>query len=855
MGLRPGFIAVVLAGAIALSIGLYVLVSSNNSQAEAARNTTKPSGLTPPTYVTPPTISPIITPPTIASVAVVSKPAVVEPVVPPTPVFVAPPPKPVVLPVVEPMPIVPEPVAVALPPTTFDEKIKPYLTKYCTGCHNSEKNAGGVALDTFMNETHAKKDRKTWETVHKVITAGEMPPKKKTQPAKPENDLVLAWVNSIIRVDCAVPKDPGRVTIRRLNRSEYNNTIRDLCGVDFKPADDFPSDDVGYGFDNIGDVLSLQPLLIEKYMSAADRILDAAITIVEPLKSTKRAFRNTEVVVVPRDARSKDEKPKILFTAEGVAYLERLNFPATGSYTIKVRAYGSSPDDTKPQLVIRVDNKDQKSFDVTGSEDKPGDFTITMNMDEGNHRVAATFANPSDTKKLEGKKPRSLGISGIEVEGPIGGAPRPLPASSKTILTTIPNADITKIVAAEKTLAEFARRAYRRPVKPEEVTRLMKLFDMGEKESFDKAIRLPLKAVLVSPHFLFRIEEDPKNPDETKQIGEFELATRLSYFLWSTMPDDELYRLAEKGELRKPGVLDEQVRRMLKSPKAVALTENFAGQWLMLRNLRSLSPDTGRFPTWDDALRNAMIRETELFFEHIVKNDRKVTELLDADYTFINERLARHYGIPNVRGSAFREVKLTDGRRGGILTMGSVLTVTSNPTRTSPVKRGKWVLENLLGIQPPPPAPDVPELPPVGQLKGTLRQQMEQHRANAACAVCHNKLDPLGFGLENFDGIGTWRDQDNKQPIDASGVLPDGGKFNGPAELRKILLGKSDEFRRCLADKLLTFALGRGLEYYDKCVLDDLTKQLKAEDDKFSALVMAIVKSDAFQKRRGKRTE
>ena len=364
-----------------------------------------------------------------------------------------------------------------------------------------------------------------------------------------------------------------------------------------------------------------------------------------------------------------------------------------------------------------------------------------------------------------------------------------------------------------------------------------------------------MKAVLCSPHFLFRIEEDPKEPDGVRTINDFEFATRLSYFLWSTMPDEELFRLAERGELRKPGVLEAQVRRMLRDPKVRALSENFAGQWLQLRNLKTAAPDQGYFPNWDDALRGAMAREAELFFEHVVQDDRSILEFLDADYTFVNDRLAKHYGIPGVSGSDFRKVRLPDNRRGGVVTMASTLTVTSNPTRTSPVKRGKWILENVLGTPPPPPAPDVPELPPTGELKGTLRQQMEQHRANPSCAVCHAKLDPLGFGLENFDAIGGWRTADNKQPIDPSGVLPDGAKFEGPAELRKVLLGKSDLFRRCLAEKLLTFGLGRGLEYYDKCAVDGVVKKASSGDDRFSALVLAIVQSDPFQKRKGKRSE
>jgi hypothetical protein len=364
-----------------------------------------------------------------------------------------------------------------------------------------------------------------------------------------------------------------------------------------------------------------------------------------------------------------------------------------------------------------------------------------------------------------------------------------------------------------------------------------------------------MKAVLVSPHFLFRIEEDPKNPDEVRLLNDFELATRLSYFLWSSMPDEELFQLAEKGQLRQPGVLEAQVRRMLKDPKAKALSENFAGQWLQLRNLQTLQPDKGLFPAWDELLRQSMIREAELYFEYVVQNDRSILEFLDSNYTFVNGRLARHYGIPNVQGLEFVRVTLPDNRRGGVITMGSTLTVTSNPTRTSPVKRGKWILENILGTPPPPPAPDAPELPPVGQLKGTLRQQMEQHRQNPSCAVCHAKLDPLGFGLENFDAIGAWRATDNKQPIDASGVLPGGEQFNGPAELRQVLLGKADQFRRCFAEKLLTYALGRGLEYYDKCAVDEIVAATKAQQDRFSALVLAIVKSDPFQKRKGKRSE
>jgi mono/diheme cytochrome c family protein len=741
---------------------------------------------------------------------------------------------------------------------TFDEKIKPFLATYCNACHNAEKNAGGVALDVYLIEAHARKDRKVWESVHQKVAAGDMPPKKKSQPGKDEKAVFLNWIEtSLTKVDCTAPKDPGRVTLRRLNRVEYNNTIRDLCGVDFKPAEDFPSDDVGYGFDNIGDVLSLQPILLEKYMAAADKILNTAIASLAGIRSEKQTQRTQQLQVTPRSAKIKEQNErgrdvfKIELKTDGAAFIEKFHFPADGEYYVRVRAWGKADGGEAPKVALRVDGKDVKVASVSAAQGKPETVEGKLRVENGERRIAAVLTNPSDTRG------RVLGIDAIEVEGPIGGGSRPLPDSTKLILVTIPKADGEKVAAAEKILSGFARRAYRRPVKPDELQRLMRLYTLadGEGEPFEVAIKLPLKAVLVSPNFLFRVEDDPKDPDAGRLLNDFELASRLSYFLWSTMPDDELSHLAERGELRKPGVLEGQVRRMLKDPRSSALVENFAGQWLMLRNIRSLSPDRGHFRDWDEELRGAMIRETELFFEHVVRDDRSVLEFLDANYTFVNGRLARHYEIPGVRGPEFVKVTLPDNRRGGIVTQASVLTVTSNPTRTSPVKRGKWVYENILGLTAPPPAPDVPELPPVGQLKGTLRQQMEQHRANPNCAVCHAKLDPLGFGLENFDAIGKWRDTDNRQKIDASGVLPGGEKFSGPAELRKVLLGKADGFRHCLAEKLMTYALGRGLEYYDKCTLDEVVTKLTRGGDKFSVLVSSIVESDPFQKRRGKRSD
>lgn len=758
------------------------------------------------------------------------------------------------------------PGAAAQPPATapaapaedpaFKQKVQPFLTKYCVSCHKGDNPKAGLTLDAYQSEAHARKDRKNWLAVQHVIAAGEMPPKNKPQPTKEEKEFFLTWIEtSMTKVDCSpnVVKDPGRVTIRRLNRAEYNNTIRDLCGVDFKPADDFPADDVGYGFDNIGDVLSFQPILLEKYMAAADKVLGAALAVPEVAKSGKQAFRPQNILVIPRSAKT-GQPPKIVFTSEGSGFLEKFNFPAGGDYTVRFRASGTNVGGEFPKATVRVDGKDIQTFAVDAEPGKAKVYEAKGRFAAGEKRVAVAFTNAFEDKAA--KKFREFALELIEIEGPANPVPPPEPASMKLLLVARPGATLKDRDAAQQVLTAFARRAYRRPVKPDEVARLMRLYDAAAKDDpFPAALKLPMKAVLVSPHFLYRIEEDPKNPNDVRTISDFEFATRLSYFLWSSMPDEELFALAAKNELRAPAVLEAQVRRMLKDPKARALSANFAGQWLQLRSLETLAPDKGYFPAWDDALRKAMAGEAEAFFEHVVQADRPITDFLDADYTFVNERLARHYGIGGVTGTEFRKVQLPDARRGGVVTMASTLTVTSNPTRTSPVKRGKWILENVLGTPPPPPAPDVPELPPTGQLKGTLREQMEQHRSNPSCAICHQKLDPLGFGLENFDAVGGWRSQDNKKNIDASGELPGGLKFNGPGELRKVLLGKADQFRVCFAEKLLTFGLGRGLEYYDKCALDGIVSASKAGGDTFSAVVLAVVRSDPFQKRKGKRSD
>ncbi len=595
---------------------------------------------------------------------------------------------------------------------TFSKDVQPLVARYCYGCHGNGKSLGGVVLDKYKDEDSVQKKLKLWEKAADNVRSGNMPPDGKPHPTLDELDLLNTYFDTaVFKVDCANgKKDPGRVTIHRLNRAEYNNTVRDLVGVDFNPANDFPIDDAGYGFDNIGDVLSMPPILLEKYLAAAEQVVD-------------RAFQSPEL------------KKKLL--------------------------------------------------------------------------------NPPPNPKFEKEK---------------GG---------------------------RAVLRAFAERAYRRPATDSELKRMQRLVDSAQKsgDGYDKGIQLAMEAVLVSPHFLFRIEMGAENekPTDFYGINDWELATRLSYFLWSTMPDEELFALARDGKLRKDDNLDKQVRRMLKDPKAAALVENFFDQWLQIRGLKTFTPNPEQFPTFNEPLRTAMQKETELFCGHVIKEDRSLLDFLDADYTFVNERLAKHYGMEGVQGDDFQKVTIKDNRRGGVLTQASILAITSNPTRTSPVKRGKWILENILGTPPPPPPPSVPELKEGNEaaLSGTLRQRMEQHRADPNCATCHQRMDPLGFGFENFDAIGAWRTQEGKHAIDASGVLPGDVKFNGPAELRAILKKRGGAFGRCLTEKMLTYALGRGMERYDKCTLDEIAKNLAKENYKFSSLVLEIVKSDAFQKRRG----
>ena len=762
--------------------------------------------------------------------------------------------------------------------------IVPLVAKYCGDCHAGEKAEAKLDLvhhkDGMLAALH---DRKVCCKVMNKRARTRCRRADGEQPSEAQGDTIVRWIdNELAKPVPYAAQDPGRVTIRRLNRAEYNNTIRDLIGVDFKPADDFPTDDVGYGFDNIGDVLSLSPLLFEKYLAAAERILDEAIIVPSPgatpptktFEVGKLSF--TGPPGIARNGTRRLIKNGDLFTDWTVR--------RPGEYKLQVRASPRNAGTEAPRMVIKLDGKELKAFDVRSPRGFGALYDATAKLSIGQHRLAVGFTNefhdPGETDPR--RQDRALLVNIVQVVGPLApNDPATFPETHQRIFFCRPDGDnpsaSERADCAKKIITRFASRAYRRPATENELTRLMKFFDDADKDGqpLEGAVKAALTAVLVSPRFLFRVEIDaqPDNAQANNQSGnsqtggkaepaaaakhsisDYELASRLSYFLWSSMPDDELFRLCLRGELRKGDKLKQQVRRMLKDPKAQALVDNFASQWLQTRRLAIVTPDRNEFPDFDEELRTAMRRETELFFSHVMSEDRSVLDFLSADYTWANERLARHYGISGVSGDDFRRVSLAGTHRGGVMTQAAVLTLTSNPARTSPVKRGKWVLETLLGTPPPPPPMAVPALPEGKQaaLTGTVRQRLEQHRADPICAACHKVMDPLGFALENFDPVGNWRTTDGNFPIDAKGTLPGGKTFDGIDGLREILLARKDQFCRCLAEKMLTYALGRGLEDYDDAAVDQIAHACASANYRFSSLMIAVVESAPFQQRRGK---
>jgi hypothetical protein len=740
------------------------------------------------------------------------------------------------------------------------------VTQYCVGCHNIKTKTAGIALDKldFANVGPAAE---TWEKVLRKVRTGEMPPPGLPRPQKFAAASFSTWLEQALDGSAAANPNPGRPAVHRLNRAEYSNVIRDLLALDIKPGNLLPVDDSGYGFDNIADVLTLSPALLERYMSVARQVSSVAVGDLKmkpaeeqylPLRDPPSNFRRPT-----RLERVSDDLP---FNSRGGLSFQHY-FPVDAEYVVRIKVTGNT---AAPSYDLRLPVKaGLRTVGVTFLRESPKAEAEAppSRLGGGPPGDPPPLGPPVEMDlRLDGAKaqrfeiPERVGartdVASVVVGGPYNATGRGETPSRDRIFVCRPADAAGEEACARKILSRVARRAFRRPVTDSDVRPLMGFYQRGRREGdFDTGIQKALGAMLMSPDFLFRVEQDPKGaaPGTAYRISDHELASRLSFFLWSSIPDGELLKLADEGKLKDSAILRQQVSRMLKDTKSQALVSNFAGQWLQLRNLETAKPDPEIFSNFDESLRKSFRQETEMFFESILRENRSVLDLLDANYTFLNERLAEHYGVPKIYGSQFRRVAVTDPKRGGLLGQGSVLTVTSYPNRTSVVQRGKWVLENLLGTPPPPPPPDIPELKPHASDGRVLtsREQMEMHRANPTCASCHSRMDPIGFALENYDAVGKWRAKDGESEIDTSGKLPDGTKFEGPAGLKKLLVETyRDDFVTTAAEKLLIYATGRGLDAHDMPTVRDIMRKASTDNYRLSSLITAVVESKPFLMRR-----
>ena len=802
------------------------------------------------------------------------------------------------------------------PAAALHAESNPFFAEHCVVCHgnrlstvnlNLEKLAAtldpqAVSAGLDVSGTAADPQIDTWTRVLGKLNAGQMPPPGRPRPADLDLARVTASIESYL-ADAGYRRtaDPGRVTARRLNRVEYDNTVRSLLGVHGSPADEFPIDDSGYGFDNIGDVLSVSPLLMEKYVAAARRLSRLAVfgesLPAEPTLLARYMGRRSH------DAGNGLSGANILpYSMRGALYGSHL-FPWNAEYELRFRAanYRYSRRQLIARGLIEPEERDKRNpaletsltaeerlarFVEDARQSQPpvpvvatldgqtfreeliegsnafgyerGEFITRVPVTAGVHDFRISYPHVADIDDArdnvmsDGR--RVLYVDYLDIVGPFNPSPAP-PAGYERVFVCRHRPGEHHEECAGEVVTHLARRAYRRPVTEADIDPLVGLVRQARAagDSFEEGVRLAIQAVLLSPNFLFRIERDPAAGENVRALDDHELASRLSYFLWADMPDERLFRLADEGRLTDPAVLKAETLRMLADPKARTLVTDFAAQWLQLRRLDRAKPDPARFPTVDDELRDAMRTETDLFLEAVVGEDRSVLDLLDAPFTFVNGPLARHYGIPGVDGETFQRIALDGPQRGGLLSHASVLTVSSYPTRTSPVLRGKWVLENLLGAPPPDPPADVPALETAGSGKrgATLREQMETHRTNPSCAVCHDQIDQIGFGLEKYDATGAWRTHEGDAPIDDTGVLPDGTAFRGPAELKQVLRDRAGAFRRNLGEKLLTYALGRGMEHYDAEAVAAIVGKASESGDRWSAFVTGVVESAPFRMRRG----
>ena len=742
------------------------------------------------------------------------------------------------------------------------------VKQYCIFCHSQTLKTAGVVLEG-LDFSQIGANAPVLERVLRKVRTGEMPPAGMPRPNAALAATFTNWLADALDREASAHPNPGRPPVHRLNRAEYSNAVRDLLALDIQPGDLLPVDDSGYGFDNVGAVLSVSPALLERYLSVGRMVSRLAVgdpaTKPEEEDFTPAEARRAGGARRPRNERVRDDLP--FDSSGGMAF--SYYFPLDAEYVLRVKlGGGATGDGPPPRYEVHVPVKaGLRTVGVTYLREsaepemeappsrnsfappRPPIPSLPAEMDVRLDGVRLKRFEVPHTGNLPPQ------VNDVFVAGPYDATGRGETASRARVFVCRPAAAQDEELCAHKILATLSRRAFRRPVTDADIRPLLAFYHAGRREGdFDHGIEKALRAILVSPDFLFRIERDPAGRalGTVYRLNDLELASRLSFFLWSSIPDDELLALAEQGRLHDPAAMHQQVRRMLDDPRSEALVLNFAGQWLYLRNLALAKPDPDVFPEFDEALRQSFLQETNLFFQSVLHEDRSVLDLLAANYTYLNQRLAEHYGIPNIYGSQFRRVALTDTNRGGLLGQGSILTVTSYPNRTSVVQRGKWILETLLGTPPPPPPPNIPALKAQnseGKLL-TSREQMEQHRTDAACASCHARMDPLGFALENYDGVGKWRVQDGSAVIDASGKLPSGTEFTGPAGLKQALLnGHRDEYLQTVTEKLLMYALGRGLEYYDKPAVRSIVREAARDDYRLSSLITAIVTSTPFQMR------
>ena len=753
------------------------------------------------------------------------------------------------------------------------------VAAYCVNCHNDRAKVGGFSLSA-ADATRIGNSAEAWEKVVVKLRSRSMPPPGLRRPDNATYDAAATWLEQELDRAALGRPNPGRpADLHRLNRGEYANAVRDLLGIDVDAAALLPPDTQAHGFDTNADALSMEPALLDRYLTAAAKIARIAVGDPSVPPSVERytavAGNASEQTWLWQTERLTEDFP--LGARGGIA--ARHYFPVDGDYDLRVRLARTYADvirglQVPSDIEIRVDGVRIGRFTVGGpkapteSQDADDALHVRVPVKAGSRQVVATIVK-TDAARPEGLGPDRipiwnrdgdvptfpLGISSLLVTGPYNGRVPAASPSRQRIFVCAPSAD-----CATRIVSSLARRAYRRAVTPADVRTLMEFFDSARAAggSFDDGIRASLERLLVSPDFLFRIETDPLDGarNAAYRISDVDLASRLSFFLWSSAPDDQLLDLAIKGQLRQPGVLDRQVRRMLAQPRArAALVNNFFGQWLQTRNVWLMTPDANtRFPWFDDNLRAAFVRETDLFLDDQLKADRGIGDLLSADSTFLNQQLARHYGIRGVYGSHFRRVTLADENRWGLLGKASVLAVTSYPTRTSPTIRGKWLLDNILAAPVPPPPPDVNTTLDESKAERPLsvREMLERHRTNPTCASCHARMDPLGFSLENFDAIGQWRTVDGEAPINATGVLLDGTTVDGPAALRRALVAQKEQFVRTVTGKLMTYALGREMEYFDAPAIRGIVRAAAAGDYRWSETILAIVKSTPFQMRRAR---